>query len=168
MPLDAITMTALADELRERLVGGKVDKIYQPTRDEVVLHMRAGGENVMLLLSANPSHPRAHLTDLRIRTMLDENYEDAVLEAELRAEAPAGTRAALTLRDGGKVIAGCEAEISGGRLSAAMPVRNPEKWSAEIPKLYELEIRLTEADGTPGELVFQIELPNIIGKLVGF
>ena len=99
--------------------------------------------------------PKAHLTDLRIRTMLDENYEDAVLEAELKAEAPAGTRAALTLRDGGKVIAGCEAEISGGRLSAAMPVRNPEKWSAEIPKLYELEIRLTEADGTPGELVFQ-------------
>ena len=99
--------------------------------------------------------PKAHLTDLRIRTMLDENYEDAVLEAELKAEAPAGTRAALTLRDGGKVIAGCEAEISGGRLSAAMPVRSPEKWSAEIPKLYELEIRLTEADGTPGELVFQ-------------
>ena len=64
MPLDAITMTALADELRERLVGGKVDKIYQPTRDEVVLHMRAGRENVKLLLSANPSHPRAHLTNI--------------------------------------------------------------------------------------------------------
>ena len=64
MPLDAITMTAVAAELRERLIGGKVDKIYQPTRDEVVLHMRANGGNVKLLLSANPAHPRAQLTDI--------------------------------------------------------------------------------------------------------
>ena len=64
MPLDAITMTAVAAELRERLIGGKVDKIYQPTRDEVVLHMRANGGNVKLLLSANPAHPRAQLTEI--------------------------------------------------------------------------------------------------------
>jgi len=64
MPLDAITMTALAEELRGTLLGGKVDKIYQPSRDEVVLHMRAGGGNVKLLLSANPAHPRAQLTDI--------------------------------------------------------------------------------------------------------
>lgn len=64
MPLDAIALTALAGELRERIVGGKVDKIYQPTRDEVVLHMRTGRENVKLLLSANPAHPRAHLTQI--------------------------------------------------------------------------------------------------------
>ncbi len=64
MPLDAIAMTALAGELRSALLGGKVDKIYQPTRDEVVLHMRAGGGNVKLLLSANPQHPRAQLTTI--------------------------------------------------------------------------------------------------------
>ena len=40
MPLDAICMTALTQELRDRLLGGKIDKIYQPARDEVVLHMR--------------------------------------------------------------------------------------------------------------------------------
>jgi len=57
-------MTALAGELREALTGGKVDKIYQPTRDEVVLHMRAPRGNVKLLLSANPQHPRAHLTEI--------------------------------------------------------------------------------------------------------
>ena len=64
MPLDAITMTAVAAELRSALLGGKVDKIYQPTRDEVVLHMRSGGGNVKLLLSANPAHPRAQLTSI--------------------------------------------------------------------------------------------------------
>ena len=62
MPLDAICMTALAQELRSTLLGGKIDKIYQPTRDEVVLHMRTGQGNVKLLLSANPQHPRAHIT----------------------------------------------------------------------------------------------------------
>lgn len=64
MPLDAITMTALTQELRGALLGGKVDKIYQPARDEVVLHMRASGGNVKLLLSANPAHPRAQLTEI--------------------------------------------------------------------------------------------------------
>ena len=62
MPFDAIFMTALARELRDTLVGGKVDKLYQPARDEAVLHMRAGKENVRLLLSASPAHPRAQLT----------------------------------------------------------------------------------------------------------
>ena len=62
MPFDAIFMTALAAELRDKLVGGKVDKLYQPARDEAVLHMRAGKENVRLLLSAHPAHPRAQLT----------------------------------------------------------------------------------------------------------
>jgi len=39
-----------------------VDKLYQPARDEAVLHMRAGRDNVRLLLSASPAHPRAQLT----------------------------------------------------------------------------------------------------------
>ena len=64
MPLDAICMTALLDELREVLEGGKIEKIYQPARDEILFHMRANGENVKLLLSANPSHPRPQLTEL--------------------------------------------------------------------------------------------------------
>ena len=64
MPLDAICMTALTAELREQLLGGKVDKIYQPTREEIVLHMRTGHGNCKLLLSAHPSHPRAQITTL--------------------------------------------------------------------------------------------------------
>ena len=64
MPLDALCLTAVAEELRPVLEGAKIDKIYQPTRDEVVLFLRGQGENVRLLLSANPGHPRAHLTTL--------------------------------------------------------------------------------------------------------
>ena len=64
MPLDALCLTAVAAELRAAVAGGKIDKLYQPTRDEVVLYVRGQGENVRLLLSANPSHPRAHLTQI--------------------------------------------------------------------------------------------------------
>ena len=40
MPLDALCLTAVAGEVRAAVQGGKIDKIYQPTRDEVVLYIR--------------------------------------------------------------------------------------------------------------------------------
>lgn len=63
MALDAICLSAVVEELRRTLAGGKIDKIYQPGRDEVILAARGAGKNVKLLLSANPSHPRLHLTE---------------------------------------------------------------------------------------------------------
>ena len=63
MPIDALCLTAVAGEVRAAVQGGKIDKIYQPTRDEVVLYIRGPAGNVRLLLSASPGHPRAHLTE---------------------------------------------------------------------------------------------------------
>ena len=68
MPLDALCLTAVASELRRKLTGGKIDKIYQPSKDQVLLYIRANAENVRLLLSASPGHPRAHLTTLSRET----------------------------------------------------------------------------------------------------
>ena len=62
MPLDAICLTAVVNELKQTLEGGKIDKVYQPTRDEVILAVRGAGENAKLLLSASPNGPRMHLT----------------------------------------------------------------------------------------------------------
>ena len=64
MSLDAICLTAVVEELKKSLLGGKIDKIYQPGRDEVVLAVRGNGENVKLLLSASPGAPRCQLTAL--------------------------------------------------------------------------------------------------------
>ena len=64
MPLDALCLSGLVSELKAAIVGGKVDKIHQPGRDEVVLALRTPMGNVKLLLSANPSHPRAQLTQI--------------------------------------------------------------------------------------------------------
>ena len=58
MPLDALCLTAVAAELRAAVAGGKIDKLYQPTRDEVVLYVRGQGENVRLLSPPTPAIPR--------------------------------------------------------------------------------------------------------------
>ena len=68
MPLDALCLSGVVHELQNALSGAKIDKIYQPGRDEVVLALRAPAGNVKLLLSANPSHPRAHLTQISRET----------------------------------------------------------------------------------------------------
>ena len=62
MPLDAVYLTALTGELRSTLIGAKIDKIHQPSRDEVILALRSREGAFRLLLSANPAHPRAHIT----------------------------------------------------------------------------------------------------------
>ena len=64
MPLDALCLSGLVAELKTALEGAKIDKVYQPGREEVVMALRTPGGNVRLLLSANPSHPRPQLTQL--------------------------------------------------------------------------------------------------------
>lgn len=64
MPLDALCLSGLVHELKTALSGGKIDKIHQPGRYEVVMAVRTPKGNVKLLLSASPNHPRAQLTEL--------------------------------------------------------------------------------------------------------
>ncbi len=64
MALDGITAYALSCELDENLSGGRIDKIHQPERSEIVMTVRNNGENFRLLLCANPSFPRVHLTEV--------------------------------------------------------------------------------------------------------
>ena len=59
MPFDAIFLSAVVEELTPVLTGERIDKIQQPARDTVLLHLRSRGK---LLLSANGSRPRIHLT----------------------------------------------------------------------------------------------------------
>ncbi len=59
MPFDAIFLSAVCDELRRSVIGARVEKIQQPARDMLLLQLR-GKEK--LLLSANVSRPRFHLT----------------------------------------------------------------------------------------------------------
>lgn len=62
MAFDALSLSVLQQELHEKLVGGKITKIYQPEKDEIVLHVFNKG-NYKLVISANASVNRIHLTD---------------------------------------------------------------------------------------------------------
>ncbi len=62
MALDALCMAALAQELRAALLEARVDKVSQPSRWEIVLHLHAPSGNQKLLLSAEPGRGRAHIT----------------------------------------------------------------------------------------------------------
>lgn len=62
MPNDAYTLSLLAHELDEILQDGKVNKIVQPEKDEIVLTVYAGTSK-RLLMSANAANPRCHLTE---------------------------------------------------------------------------------------------------------
>lgn len=64
MPLDGIFLNRLTNELSALLTNGRVDKIHQPAKETLVVAIRAGGSNHRLLLCANASGPRLHLTAL--------------------------------------------------------------------------------------------------------
>lgn len=61
MALDGIVTSAIASELKA-LIGARIHKIHQPNPRDLVLQIRGNGSQVKLLLSANPTYPRVHLT----------------------------------------------------------------------------------------------------------
>lgn len=64
MSYDGMVTHCVVAELNQILTGGKIDKIYQPERDEIILAVRTPQGNHRLLLSASASNPRVHLTSV--------------------------------------------------------------------------------------------------------
>jgi len=61
MAFDGIVLRAVTHELAEKLIGGRVDKIYQPLDRDLLFTIRSGGVNYRLLLTAHASYPRVQL-----------------------------------------------------------------------------------------------------------
>lgn len=66
MALDGIFLRLLAQELQNKLLGARVDKIYQTQKVELVFLMRTRNGAYRLLLSASGNAPRLHLTEQQI------------------------------------------------------------------------------------------------------
>ncbi|MBP1904486.1 putative ribosome quality control (RQC) complex YloA/Tae2 family protein [Paenibacillus turicensis] len=62
MALDGIVTRAIVHELQQ-CIGGRINKIHQPSTRDIIFNMRAQGKNVKLLLSANATYPRVHFTE---------------------------------------------------------------------------------------------------------
>ena len=63
MALDAIAVRCLVNELAGKIGGGRIDRVSQPERDELVLNIRTFTDSYRLVLSASSSNPRAHFTN---------------------------------------------------------------------------------------------------------
>ena len=62
MAFDAFFLGAVLDEIREKAIGGRIEKIHQPSRDTLLILLKCAGGREKLLLAANPAAPRLHLT----------------------------------------------------------------------------------------------------------
>ena len=65
MAYDAGMLRFVIAELNAKLTNGKVDKIYQPTRDEAVFVIRCAGEEHRLDISAGGNGSRMNLTSIK-------------------------------------------------------------------------------------------------------
>lgn len=63
MALDGAFLNNLIRELNGTIEGTRVEKVFQPTRDEIVLLLRRAGFSGRLLISAAGTTPRMHLTE---------------------------------------------------------------------------------------------------------
>ena len=65
MPLDAVYISQLKNELVRDVVGMKIDRVRQPERDVVLLTLRGNGKTETLLLCFGSGSARVCLTDAR-------------------------------------------------------------------------------------------------------
>ncbi len=62
MPLDGFTISLLCNEIKENVIGTKIEKIYMPTNEEIVFSLRSRTVSENLVFGTSPSMPRMYLT----------------------------------------------------------------------------------------------------------
>ena len=62
MALDGAFLYAVKQELSS-LIGGRIDKVYQPSRDEIIISIRSEGSTKKVLFSSGANCARVHLTE---------------------------------------------------------------------------------------------------------
>lgn len=62
MAFDAGMVSAIVHELNARIIGARVEKVTQPERDEIVLLLHLGRENMRLALSSGTNNPHFNIT----------------------------------------------------------------------------------------------------------
>lgn len=64
MAFDGLMTQAVALQLKDQLVAGRINKIYQLSNHEILMQIRAGGKNQKLLFSTHSSYARVQITTL--------------------------------------------------------------------------------------------------------
>lgn len=111
--------------------------------------------------------PKVHAQDIRVRTLLDDNYRDADLEVALKVWGSGSVRVSLLEesaavcpaatynihRNGAGEMEG--EETSASELLFSLHVAAPQLWSAEHPNLYTLLLEMLDENGKVVEVIRQ-------------
>ena len=62
MPIDGLTLHLLTEELNQSVAGTRIEKVYQPTADEVIFHLRSREGAMKLLINVSSATPHMNLT----------------------------------------------------------------------------------------------------------
>jgi predicted ribosome quality control (RQC) complex YloA/Tae2 family protein len=62
MPFDGLVLASVRSELEDKLIGGRIERIHQPGKTELVILIHKPGAKQKLLLSADAQNARIHLT----------------------------------------------------------------------------------------------------------
>lgn len=62
MAFDGIVLKQVTSELSSCLIGGKINKVYEPNNNEIILGIYSGGKNYALLCNISSNSYRLHLT----------------------------------------------------------------------------------------------------------
>lgn len=118
MGFDGIVTTAISRELRDILLGGRIEKIYQPEEEDIIFYIQANRIRHQLFISSNASHPytclmtnklenpknplafcmllRKHLTGGRILGIAQKN-DDRVIDFNIESQNELGYSTLKTL-----------------------------------------------------------------------
>ncbi|MBQ9386165.1 MAG: DUF4981 domain-containing protein [Bacteroidaceae bacterium] len=91
------------------------------------------------------SRPEVRFDDICVVTDLDSKYTDATLNVNATFLNAENMDVIVKLLDKGKEITNRQATVKEGRIELSIPVKNPNKWTAETPYLYELQLELCHA-----------------------
>nr|WP_294493261.1 glycoside hydrolase family 2 TIM barrel-domain containing protein [uncultured Mediterraneibacter sp.] len=94
--------------------------------------------------------PEVHIRDLRIRAIPDETLTKGMLE--ISTETWGNGKASIRLEYKGEVCLETEKDITGEE-AWTWEIDKPELWSAEEPKLYDLTIKVYDAEGRLCEMI---------------
>ncbi|MBE6597640.1 MAG: fibronectin/fibrinogen-binding protein [Ruminococcaceae bacterium] len=64
MAFDAGMLAATLSEIRKKALGARIEKVYQPERDEIILQMRSLEGGKRLLINAGSNNPRIGFTSI--------------------------------------------------------------------------------------------------------
>ncbi len=62
MAFDGIVTKCIVNELNKNIVGAKIDKVYEPTRNDIVLGLYCNGKNYALNICTSSNNCRLHIT----------------------------------------------------------------------------------------------------------